>query len=287
MRSGSTELERSHKFNGLRVVISFAVAQSSDTLDVMAMAVPVQKTGKTLNPEVLHFIQDRKPESLNAEEILTWAIKNFHPSLALSCSFGAREGLVLLDLMHRIEPSSRVFVLDTGRLPQPTYDLIDRVRDRYGKTVEVIFPRAEDVEAMVRDKGFNLFFESVASRQLCCRLRKVEPLNRYLAGMDAWVTGLRRDQNLTRADTPKVEIDAQHGGIVKVNPIADWTQDDVQDYVSAHDVPTNRLHLEGYPSVGCAPCSRAIGRGDDSRAGRWWRADCCLRPLRADPAEPR
>jgi len=236
----------------------------------MAMAVPVQKTGKTLNPEVLHFIQDRKPESLNAEEILTWAIKNFHPSLALSCSFGAREGLVLLDLMHRIEPSSRVFVLDTGRLPQPTYDLIDRVRDRYGKTVEVIFPRAAEVEAMVRDKGFNLFFESVANRQLCCRLRKVEPLNRYLAGMDAWVTGLRRDQNLTRADTPKVEIDAQHGGIVKVNPIADWTQDDVQDYVSAHDVPTNRLHLEGYPSVGCAPCSRAIGRGDDPRAGRWW-----------------
>ncbi len=234
------------------------------------MTAAAQHSEKALNPEILRFIRARKAESLNAEEILTWAIKNFHPRLALSCSFGAREGLVLLDLMHRIEPTSRVFVLDTGRLPQPTYDLIDRVRDRYGKSVEVIFPRAEDVEAMVRDKGFNLFFESVANRQRCCRLRKVEPLNRYLAGMDAWVTGLRRDQNVTRVDTPKLEIDAQHGGIVKLNPMADWTLDEVLDYVSAHDVPTNRLHLEGYPSVGCAPCSRAIGLGDDPRAGRWW-----------------
>jgi len=236
----------------------------------MAMAAPTERRDKSFDPEVLRFIRSRKPEALTAEEILTWAIKNFHPHLALSCSFGAREGLVLLDLMHRIEPRSRVFVIDTGRLPQATYDLIDRVRDRYRKTVEVIFPRAADVEAMVREKGFNLFFESIANRQLCCRLRKVEPLDRYLVGMDAWVTGLRRDQNPTRADTPKVEIDAQHGGIVKLNPIADWTPEDVLKYVREHDVPTNRLHAEGYPSVGCAPCSRAIAPGDDPRAGRWW-----------------
>ncbi len=161
-------------------------------------------------------------------------------------------------------------MLDTGRIPQATYDLIDRVRDRYDKTVEVVFPRAEEIEEMVRAKGLNLFYESVENRQLCCRLRKVEPLRRYLADLDAWVTGLRRDQNMTRTETPKLEVDPLHGGIVKVNPIADWSVDEVLHYVGAHDVPTNRLHAEGYPSVGCAPCSRAIRPGDDPRAGRWW-----------------
>ena len=164
---------------------------------------------------------------MSAEEILGWGLENFHPRIALSCSFGAPEGMILLDLMHRIQPASRVFVLDTGRLPQATYDLIDRVRDRYGKSIEVIFPRSRDVESLVREKGMNLFFESVENRQLCCRIRKVEPLNRYLHDLDAWVTGLRRDQNVTRANTPKIEIDESHGGIVKINPIADWSSDRV------------------------------------------------------------
>jgi phosphoadenosine phosphosulfate reductase len=177
---------------------------------------------------------------------------------------------VLLDMMHRIDPASRVFVIDTGRLPQATHDLIDRVRARYDKPVEVILPRAEDVQSMVRARGMNLFYESIENRQLCCRLRKVEPLNRHLADLDAWVTGLRRDQNVTRAGTPKLEIDYVHGGIVKVNPIAGWTHDEAMDYARAHDVPINRLHDRGYPSVGCDPCSRAIEPGEDSRAGRWW-----------------
>jgi phosphoadenosine phosphosulfate reductase len=181
--------------------------------------------------------------------------------------------MVLVDMMHRIDPTSRVFVLDTGRLPQATYDLMDRVRDRYGSQIEVVFPRAEDVEAMVRSSGLNLFYASVENRQRCCRIRKVEPLARYLADLDAWVTGLRRDQNVTRAETPKIEIDDAHGGIVKLNPIADWTHDRVLAYVREHDVPTNRLHAQGYPSVGCDPCSRAIRAGDDPRAGRWWWED--------------
>jgi phosphoadenosine phosphosulfate reductase len=209
-------------------------------------------------------------EALSAQEILTWAIKNYAPRISLACSFGAPEGLALLDMMHRIDPASRVFVLDTGRLPQETYDLIDRVRERYDIRVEVLFPRAEDLERMVRRDGLNLFYESVEKRQLCCRIRKVEPLERHLAGLDAWVSGLRRDQGVTRVDTPKVEIDHVHGGIVKVNPIADWTREDVLAYVEAHDVPLNRLHARGYPSVGCAPCSRAVAPGDDPRAGRWW-----------------
>jgi phosphoadenosine phosphosulfate reductase len=223
-----------------------------------------------MHDAVKRFIESGQAESLDPQQLLSWALKTFAPRIALSCSFGAPEGLVLLDMMHRIDPASRVFVLDTGRLPQATYDLIDRVRERYEKTIEVIFPDAAAVQEMVRAKGMNLFYESIENRQLCCRIRKVEPLNRYLSGLDAWVTGLRREQGVTREETPKVQLDALHGGIVKVNPIADWTHDQVLLYVRTHNVPINRLHAEGYPSVGCDPCSRAIAPGDDPRAGRWW-----------------
>ncbi len=161
-------------------------------------------------------------------------------------------------------------MLDTGRLPQATYDLIDRVRDRYDKAIEVLFPAAGEVAAMVREHGMNLFYESVEKRQLCCRLRKVEPMDRFLKDLDAWVSGLRRGQGVTRSEVRKVEIDQAHRGIVKLNPLADWSHDDVWKYVRDNDVPVNRLHAQGYPSVGCDPCSRAIQPGDDIRAGRWW-----------------
>ncbi len=224
---------------------------------------------KALIDSSLEDVRSGRLESLAPEEILTWAIRNFHPRLALSCSFGNPEGLVLLDMMHRIEPGSRVYVLDTGRLPQATYDLIDRVRDRYDKDVEVVFPDSAAVQGMVREHGMNLFYESLEKRQLCCRLRKVEPNQRYLAELDAHVTGLRREQNVTRTDTRKVEIQGD-GSLLKVNPLVDWSHDDVWHYVRAHDVPTNRLHANGYPTVGCAPCTRAIQAGEDPRAGRWW-----------------
>jgi thioredoxin-dependent adenylylsulfate APS reductase len=235
----------------------------------MAEPIPANAAQSTSESQI-RFIESGEAEAMSATEILTWAIKNFHPRIALACSFGAPEGLAVLDMLHRIEPGSRVFVLDTGRLPQATYDLIDRVRDRYGKSIEVVFPRSQAVESMVREGGFNLFYESVDSRQLCCRVRKVEPLNRHLSGLDAWITGLRREQTENRSDARKIEIDAGHGGIVKVNPIADWSQDEVWSYVRGHDVPVNRLHAEGYPSVGCAPCSRAVAPGADPRSGRWW-----------------
>jgi len=209
-------------------------------------------------------------ESWSAEQILTWGLGKFHPRLALSASFGAPEGMVLLDMMHELDPETRVFVLDTGRLHPATYDLIDRVRDRYDKMIEVVFPKAPDVEQMVREKGMNLFYESLEHRKLCCRIRKVEPMRRYLDDLDAYVTGLRRDQNLNRRDTPKVELDVANGGLIKLNPIADWHHDQVMEYVGEHRVPTNRLHAQGYPSVGCESCTRAIGPGDDPRAGRWW-----------------
>ena len=209
-------------------------------------------------------------ESRDSIELLDWAIEKFHPRLALSCSFGDPEGMVLLDMMHRIEARSRVFVLDTGRMHQETYDLIDRVRDRYDKEVEVVLPDSDAVQQMVREQGMNLFYESLQKRKLCCHLRKVEPSARFLAELDAYVTGLRREQSLTRSDTRKVEVDRANGGILKVNPLVDWSYDAVWHYVRSHNVPVNRLHSQGYPSVGCAPCTRAVKAGEDPRAGRWW-----------------
>ena len=231
--------------------------------------IPLRPAGKSIDSGALEDVRAGRLEGLGAEEILILSIRNFHPRLALSCSFGNAEGLVLLDLMHRIEPASRVYVLDTGRLPQATYDLIDRVRYRYDKAIEVVFPEAAAVQGMVRQHGMNLFYESLEKRQLCCRLRKVEPNRRYLAELDAHVTGLRREQNVTRGAVAKVEIEAD-GRLLKINPLADWTHDEVASYVRQHNVPVNRLHAEGFPSVGCAPCSRAVAPGDDPRSGRWW-----------------
>jgi phosphoadenosine phosphosulfate reductase len=243
----------------------------------MALELVAKKSENRFNNNVLEHIQSGAAESLSPQEILIWGLDNFAGKIALSCSFGAPEGLVLLDMMHRIDPASRVFVLDTGRLPQATYDLIDRVRDHYDKSVEVIFPDAERVQSMVSNNGLNLFYESAEKRELCCRIRKVEPLDRFLSTLDAWVTGLRRDQTSARENTLKIEIDRAHAGIVKLNPIADWSREQVLDYVRDHEVPINRLHTEGYPSVGCDPCSRAIGPGDDLRSGRWWWEDSDLK----------
>ena len=229
----------------------------------MAEATP--QAGNTFSRSFLE-----EAEGWSAEEILIWALGKFHPRIALSCSFGNPEGMLLLDMMHRIEPASRVYVLDTGRLHQATYDLIDRVRDRYDKEIEVVFPEAGAVQQMVRQHGMNLFYESLEKRRLCCALRKVEPSRRYLAGLDAYVTGLRRGQNVTRADARRLEVDPANGGILKLNPLVDWSADQVWQYLRERSVPVNRLHAEGWPSVGCSPCTRAVAAGDDPRAGRWW-----------------
>jgi phosphoadenosine phosphosulfate reductase len=173
--------------------------------------------------------------------------------------------------MHRVRGADfRLFTLDTGRLNQETYDCMDAIRERYGVQVEVFFPDAEGVEQMVRENGLNLFYNSVELRKLCCGVRKVEPLNRALKDLDAWMTGLRREQAVTRADVRKIELDKDHGNIVKINPLVDWSYDDVWDYIRKNNVPYNRLHKQGYPSIGCAPCTRAVKTGEDLRAGRWW-----------------
>jgi phosphoadenosine phosphosulfate reductase len=147
---------------------------------------------------------------------------------------------------------------------------MDAIRARYGISVEVYFPDALKVQDMVRSRGLNLFYNSVAERKLCCAVRKVEPLNRALRGLAAWMTGLRREQAVTRSEVSKVELDADHGNILKINPLVDWSYDDVWNYIRENNVPFNRLHEQGYPSIGCMPCTRAVQPGEDSRAGRWW-----------------
>jgi phosphoadenosine phosphosulfate reductase len=224
-----------------------------------------------LDTQILNATESRKDfEDLTAAEIVTWALERFSPRVALSCSFQAEES-VLIDLMHRVRGADfRLFTLDTGRLNQETYDCMDAIKERYGVQIEVFFPEAASVEKMVRENGLNCFYKSVDLRQLCCGVRKVEPLSRALKDLDAWMTGLRREQAVTRADARKIEVDKDHGNIVKINPLADWSYDDVWDYIRENNVPYNRLHKKGYPSIGCAPCTRAVKLGEDLRAGRWW-----------------
>lgn len=210
-----------------------------------------------------------KFDAASPQNVLKWAFQTFHPKIALASSFGL-EDVALIDLMVKINPQARVFTLDTGRLHQETYNIMDRIRDRYGIRVEVYFPDAASVEKMVNEHGLNLFYKSIDLRKTCCGIRKVEPLKRALSGLDAWITGLRRDQAVTRASVRKIELDTEHGNIVKINPITDWTLDDVWSYIRVNDVPYNVLHDRGFPSIGCEPCTRAVKPGEDPRAGRWW-----------------
>jgi thioredoxin-dependent adenylylsulfate APS reductase len=208
-------------------------------------------------------------ETQTAEALLAWALERFHPRLALSNSLQT-EDMVVLDIAWRIQPTVRVFTLDTGRLHQETYDMMDRVREKYTKSLEILFPDAAQVEEMVRTKGQNLFYESTDNRHTCCGVRKVNPLRRKLASLDGWVTGLRRDQWATRSNVPKLELDTANGGILKLNPIADWSQEQLDEYVKAHNVPQHALYSKGYTSIGCLPCTRTTKPGENPRAGRWW-----------------
>ncbi|MCI0370006.1 MAG: phosphoadenylyl-sulfate reductase [candidate division NC10 bacterium] len=223
------------------------------------------------------------PEERPAAEVLDWAIRAFQPRIALASSFGA-EDVVLIDMWWRADREVRVFTLDTGRLPEETYEVMDRIRERYAIAIASYFPERAAVEVLERERGFYSFRRSVADRKHCCGIRKVEPLGRALAGLEAWVTGLRREQAETRSAVQQVERDPALGGILKVNPLADWTTEDVWRYVRTHDVPYNRLHDRGYPSIGCAPCTRAVLPGEDLRAGRWcWERpqtkECGLHPV--------
>ena len=187
---------------------------------------------------------------------------------AFSTSFGA-EDMVLLDLIHRHGLPIEIFTLDTGRLPEETYRLMQAVEQRCGQCVQVFFPDAGAVQQLVALNGINGFTESIAKRKACCGVRKLEPLQRALAGKAAWITGQRSAQSVTRAELVPRGWDAERG-LAKFNPLHDWSDDDVWGYLRAHGVPYNELHDRFYPSIGCAPCTRAIAAGEGLRAGRWW-----------------
>lgn len=212
---------------------------------------------------------DRRYADAAAEEILAAALAAFHPHLAFACSLGL-EDVVLLDLIGRGDPKPRIFTLDTGRLDQETYDTLAALKARYGLPIEIYFPQTEAVQSLLAAKGPNAFYESLENRKQCCHIRKVEPLGRALAGATAWITGLRREQSSTRSAIGPFQWDPANGGLVKINPLAGWSLDQVWAYVRAHDVPYNPLHDQGYPSIGCAPCTRAVQPGEDVRSGRWW-----------------
>ena len=209
-------------------------------------------------------------ESKPAPEILRWGFKKYGEKMVLASSFGA-EDVVLIDMMVKINRNlTRVFTLDTGRLNQETYDLIDKIRKKYDINIAVYFPNANEVEEMVGNKGMNLMYESVENRKLCCNIRKVEPLKRALKQFDCWITGLRREQSVTRNKIKKIEVDTLNNNIIKLNPLADWTNDEVWQYIDENKIPYNELHDRGYLSIGCEPCTRAVKQGEDLRAGRWW-----------------
>lgn len=209
-------------------------------------------------------------EKKDAKDVLSWAMEKFSPKIAFASSFGA-EDVVVIDLMVKIDKNNtRIFTLDTGRLNPETYEVMDIIQKKYQIPIETLFPDHLEVEKMVYENGINLMYQSVSNRKLCCEIRKVHPLKRILGTLDAWVTGLRRDQTFTRANTKKIEIDSSNNDIVKINPLADWTNDMVWDYIKQNGLTYNKLHDAGYPSIGCAPCTRAILPGDDLRSGRWW-----------------
>lgn len=203
----------------------------------------------------------------NAVRLTKWCLDTYGERIKLATCFDA-EGMVLLDLISELTEEPRVFTLDTGRLPYETYQVWEQAQSRYGIPIEGYSPNAEEVEEMVKDHGINLFYDSPEHRKLCCTVRKVNPLQRALADVDAWITGLRRGQSTFRAVVSPVSSDKE--GRTKVCPLADWSTDDVWDYIKAREVPYNDLHEQGYPSIGCAPCTRAIAPNEHIRAGRWW-----------------
>jgi phosphoadenosine phosphosulfate reductase len=222
----------------------------------------------TVNSEKEILELQNRFDGAPAEEILEWAINEFKDQIAFASSFGL-EDQVIMRMISGMAPAPRVFTLDTGRLFQETYDLLDLTQKKYAIPVEVFFPDAARVEGMVQEKGINLFYESVENRQLCCHIRKIEPLRRALNGCKAWITGLRSEQSMTRRDVHAIEIDSQNN-ILKINPLINWSLEQVWDYIREHNIPYNPLHDKGYPSIGCLPCTRAIDPGEDIRAGRWW-----------------
>ncbi|MFZ4462354.1 MAG: phosphoadenylyl-sulfate reductase [Bacteroidales bacterium] len=211
---------------------------------------------------------NEKLANADPELILSEAVRIFGSNLAFASSLGL-EDQILTSYIARFYPQITIFTLDTGRLFPESYDLIDRTKSRFKINIQIYFPEQSAVETMVNSKGINLFYESIENRKLCCKLRKTDSLKRALTGLDAWITGLRREQSVTRQNMQIFEMD-ESNQMIKINPLLNWTEEEVQTYVRENNIPYNILHDSGFPSIGCQPCTRAIEDGEDVRAGRWW-----------------
>ena len=209
------------------------------------------------------------PTNATPQAILRLGVAAADGLVKLACSFSV-EDLVIIQMAHERGLPIGVFALDTGRLNEETYEVADAIRERYNIAIDWYFPQAAAVEELLKQKGPYSFRESLENRHECCHIRKVEPLSRALKGLGGWITGLRKEQSVTRTDLAPIEIDAANGGILKLNPLLDWTEAEVWEYTTLNKLPTNRLHQQGYPSIGCAPCTRPVAPGEHPRAGRWW-----------------
>jgi phosphoadenosine phosphosulfate reductase len=221
--------------------------------------------------EELKLQIDQWNESLkgkSAVDVIGFFLQRFGEKILLSTSLGL-EDQVLTEMVLLQKPEVDVFTLDTGRLFPETYDLIARTNKHFGIRMKTYFPEAEKVEDMVAKNGINLFYDGVDKRKMCCGIRKVAQLPRAFSGMDAWICGLRKDQSVSRFFNHMVEWD-ENNKLVKINPLIDWTEKEVWDFIKKHDIPYNLLHDRGFPSIGCEPCTRAIEPGEDIRSGRWW-----------------
>lgn len=218
----------------------------------------------TMNIEKLN----KQFESASIKELLTFVFNTFKDKVVLASSLGLEDQLLTYYSLD-VAPSARIFVLDTGRLNQETYDVMDNTRKKYKFDYEVYYPNTRAVEELLRVKGPNSFYESIENRKQCCSIRKIEPLKRVLNTADAWITGLRKAQSVTREEMKLFEQDLAHN-CIKINPLLKWSYTDVFNEIKKQDIPYNQLHDNGYPSIGCAPCTRAIKPGEDIRAGRWW-----------------
>lgn len=211
---------------------------------------------------------NQEVEHMSLGEVLGFCSEQFKDTLSFATSMGAEDQVITHTLSLQALPVD-VFTLDTGRMFAETYDLIDKTQARYNIKIRIMFPDAAEIEKMVNEKGINLFYKSIENRKLCCGLRKIKPLKRALAGKQAWITGLRREQSTTRTDLKMVEWDESFG-LIKINPLLEWSERELWDYIKENNIPYNSLHDQKFPSIGCQPCTRAVLPGEDIRSGRWW-----------------
>jgi len=207
-------------------------------------------------------------EGQSPEAVIQYFLSEYSGKIALSSSLGI-EDQVLTDMIVKADKSTRIFTLDTGRLFPETYSLIDKTNIKYDIHLEVLFPDYMEVEKMVKEEGINLFYKGIDQRKICCRIRKLDPLKRAFQGLEVWICGLRKEQSITRQAVQLIEWD-ENNGLIKLNPLIHFTEDQVWDYIKKNHVPYNKLHDQGFPSIGCQPCTRAVQPGEDIRAGRWW-----------------